>query len=163
MINELILRRGLMGTRNGIDWATIGHGMVDFTTQFSVPAGALPTFGNVSTNMYAFIGRGNLTAIDFTNQLYIPSRLCQNCTGLTSITIPTTVTRIGDYTFYGCSGLTEVICENSAPTTLGASVFDACTNLASIYVPDASVSTYQGTSQWSTYASIIKPISQRPT
>lgn len=32
-----------------------------------------------------------------------------NCSGLTSITIPFSVTRIGAYAFGGCSGLTSIV------------------------------------------------------
>lgn len=162
MINELILRRGLMGTRNGIDWATIGHGMLDLTTPFDVPAGAIPYFTAVTVGTYLFIGRTNLQNIDFTGQIYIPERICQGV-GISTLTLPDTITRIGNYAFYGCVSLTEVISEKSTPPTLGTGALQGCTSLTSIYVPDASVSTYQGTSGWSTYASIIKPISQRPT
>lgn len=162
MVNELILRRGLMGTRNGIDWATIGHGMLDYTTPFSVSAEALPHFTSVAVGTYLFIGRSNLQNIDFTGQIYIPERICQGV-GISTLTLPDTITRIGNYAFYGCVSLTEVISEKSTPPTLGAGALQGCTSLTSIYVPDASVSTYQSTSGWSTHASIIKPISQRPT
>ena len=162
MINELILRRGLMGTRNGIDWATIGHGMLDYTTPFSVPAEALPYFTSMFVGKYLFIERANLQNIDFTGQINIPERICQSC-GLTSVTFPDTITRIGNYSFYGNLQLTEVISLATTPPTMQNNALQGNTALQSIYVPDASVSTYQGTSGWSSYASIIKPISQRPT
>lgn len=163
MVNELILRRGLMGAKSGgVDWATIGHGMIDCSTPFSVPAEVLPLFGSVSVFSYLFIGRSNLKSIGFEGQSYIPERICQGC-GLTTVTFPDTLERIGNYAFYGNLSLTEVISLATTPPTFGTSALQGCTALASIYVPDASVSTYQGTSGWSTYASIIKPISQRPT
>jgi hypothetical protein len=158
---ELMMRR--MGAKSGgIDWATIGHGMVDYTTPFSVPAEIIPTISGIGDKTYMFIFRGNLQSIDFESLSYIPERFCQGCTSLTTITFPTTMIRIGGYSFYGCTSLQEVIVQKDTPPALGANVFGNCTSLAVIYVPDASVSAYQGASQWSTYASIIKPISQRP-
>ena len=163
-MNELIQRRGAMmqSRSGGIDWATIGHGMVDFTTPFSVPAEALPLFASVSDKAYAFVNRQNLKGMDFDGQIYIPERICQNC-GLTSVTFPDTVTRIGNYSFYGNLQLTEVISLATTPPTMTNTALQGNSALTSIYVPDASVSTYQGTSGWSSFASIIKPISQRPT
>ena len=45
-----------------------------------------------------------------------------NCTGLTSIEIPSSVTSIGNYAFDGCSGLTSVTIGNSV-TSIGIGAF----------------------------------------
>ena len=110
----------------------------------------------------------------------IPDTVFYYCTRLTSVTIPDTVTSIGDSAFMGCSSLTSVIIPSSVtrlkygafydctgltsitinattPPTLGGYVFDN-TNNCPIYVPAASVSTYQSASGWSTYASRIQAI-----
>ena len=45
---ELIRRRNMLGeSGSAIDWATIGHGMVDLTTPFEIPAEILPIFTDV--------------------------------------------------------------------------------------------------------------------
>ena len=45
------------------------------------------------------------------------------CSGLTSITIPSSVTSIGDWAFVDCSGLTNVIFMGNAPTMDGSLFF----------------------------------------
>ncbi len=45
------------------------------------------------------------------------------CSGLTSITIPNNVTSIGDYAFYACNGLTSITIPNSV-TNIGKHAFD---------------------------------------
>jgi len=47
-----------------------------------------------------------------------------NCSGLTSVTIPSSVTSIGSNAFYGCSLLTSITIPNSV-TSIGGSAFDA--------------------------------------
>ena len=54
-------------------------------------------------------------------------------TSLTSITIPNSVTSIGEQSFYGCSGLTSIIIPSNV-TSIGKWAFEACTNLASITI-----------------------------
>jgi hypothetical protein len=55
------------------------------------------------------------------------------CSGLTSVTIPNSVTEIGDWVFVGCSSLTSVTIPNSV-TEIGDWVFVGCSSLTSIAV-----------------------------
>ena len=59
----------------------------------------------------------------------------KNCVSLTSITIPHGVTSIGEGAFYGCTGLTSLIIPNSV-TIIENSVFSVCTGLTGIIIPN---------------------------
>ena len=59
----------------------------------------------------------------------------ENCTGLTSVTIPNSVTSIGNYAFQGCSGLKSVSIPGSVET-IGFYTFDNCISLTSITIPE---------------------------
>ena len=63
----------------------------------------------------------------------------EDCTGLTSITIPYGVTSIGCNAFYGCTGLTSITIPDSV-TSIGSWAFDDCTGLTSITIPDSVTS-----------------------
>lgn len=81
-------------------------------------------------------------------------------TALTSIRLPATLSSIGDYQFFGCTSLVTIICEATIPPSLGANfMYQASLVGKSIYVPDASVADYQAATNWSNFASIIKPLS----
>ena len=58
------------------------------------------------------------------------------CYGLTSISIPNSVKIIGEYAFYYCSGLTSIKIPNSV-TVIGYRAFDCCGGLTSITIPDS--------------------------
>ena len=74
------------------------------------------------------------------------------CSGLTSITIPASVTSIVYSAFFGCSGLATVTVY--APScTLGFNAFSACGNLKNIYVFSDLVDDYKAA--WSAYESKI--------
>ena len=62
----------------------------------------------------------------------IGERAFYNCTGLTSITIPDSITSIENYAFYGCSGLTSITIPESV-TSIGIWAFAYCTGLTKIY------------------------------
>ena len=61
------------------------------------------------------------------------------CSGLTSIIIPNSVTSIGRYAFYGCSGLTSITIPNSV-TSIGERAFYGCSGLTSITIPNSVTS-----------------------
>ena len=69
----------------------------------------------------------------------ISSYAFRNCSGLTSITIPDSVTSIGSYAFDGCSGLKSVTIGNSV-TSIGSYAFSGCSGLTSITIPDSVTS-----------------------
>ena len=61
------------------------------------------------------------------------------CTGLTSVTIPNSVTSIGSGAFYSCTGLTSVTIPNSV-TSIGNSAFSDCSGLTSVIIPTSVTS-----------------------
>ena len=56
----------------------------------------------------------------------------EGCTGLTSITIPSSVTSLGDFCFQGCSGLISITIPSSV-TSLGGNCFLNCQKLETVY------------------------------
>lgn len=58
------------------------------------------------------------------------------CTNLTSITIPNSVTTIGSSAFHKCTSLTSITIPESV-TTIGSSAFNGCTVLTSVTIPES--------------------------
>ena len=61
------------------------------------------------------------------------------CSGLTSVTIPNSVTSIGERAFSGCSGLTSLTIGNSV-TSIGSGAFSGCSGLTSVAIPNSVTS-----------------------
>ena len=61
------------------------------------------------------------------------------CMGLTSVTIPNSVTSIGGWAFWRCYGLTSVTIPNSV-TSIGHSAFFLCKGLTSVTIPNSVTS-----------------------
>lgn len=95
------------------------------------------------------IGSAGFIYTNYINQIDLPSTL-------------TTIEANGFNSATNRSSGCEMICRATTPPTVEANGL-LNNNFTAIYVPDASVSTYQSASGWSDYAGIIKPISQRPT
>lgn len=66
-----------------------------------------------------------------------------SCSDLTSVTIPESVTSIGEYTFYNCS-IISVTIPNSV-TSIGESAFRGCGSLTSVTIPERLTSIASNT------------------
>jgi hypothetical protein len=80
----------------------------------------------------AFYGCVGLTSVTLPASLTsIGASAFYDCSGLTSVTLPASLDSIGEYAFYGCSGLTADTLQSAMPPTLGEGAFagvpDACT------------------------------------
>ena len=83
---------------------------------------------------------------DLVTELVIPNGVTKikdyafsGCSGLTSIEIPNSVTSIGSSAFYGCSGITSIEIPNSV-TSIGSSAFYGCSGITSIEIPNSVTS-----------------------
>ena len=66
----------------------------------------------------------------------IQPRAFFGCSGLTSVTIPSSVTSIWSYAFSCCSGLTSVTIPSSV-TSIGGGTFSNCSGLTSVTIPNS--------------------------
>ena len=95
---------------------------------------------NTKTILEAYIGNSSNVIIP-NSVTSIGEYAFYNCTGLTSVTIPNSVTTIGESAFESCTGLTSVTIPNSV-TTIGNYAFYECTGLTSVTIPN-SVTTIE--------------------
>ncbi len=106
---------------------------------FSNGVGTITFSGDVTSigwGMGAFVGCTGLTSITIPNSVTsIEEGAFAGCDGLTSITIPNSITSIGDGAFDGCTGLTSITIPNSI-TSIEGRTFRGCTGLTSITIPN---------------------------
>ena len=89
---------------------------------------------------YAFYGCSSLTSLTLpSNVTKIGESAFEGCSGLTSLTLPSSVTSIGSSAFHGCSGLTSLTLPSSV-TSIGWSAFSGCSGLTSLTLPSSVTS-----------------------
>ena len=102
---------------------------------------------NCSLN-YCSIAVSNIEQVTIGDEVEIIPDGFVSGSKITSITIPNSVTTIGDYALRGCSGLTSVTIGNSV-TTIGEGAFISCSALTSIDIPN-SVTSIGGSAFYNT-------------
>ena len=93
----------------------------------------------IPAGAFRLIGRA-LTSITIPNSVTsIGNQAFQNCTSLTSITLPDGVTSIGNLAFEYCTSLTSITLPDGI-TSIGYYTFQGCRSLTSITIPDGVTS-----------------------
>ncbi|AEF84138.1 surface antigen BspA [Treponema primitia ZAS-2] len=112
---------------------------------------------------YIFIDCHALTSIKLPNSLtIINDGAFSGCHLLARFDFPYSLNSMGYnifYSYYDPPALTTLIVRAVNPPAWDGSMYRSS---IIIYVPDASVDAYQGASNWSAYASKIKPINELP-
>ena len=98
---------------------------------------------------------GNITIpaqVSYNSQTYsvtsIGAGAFDSC-AMSSISIPNSVTSIGDYAFSECYNLTSVVIPNSV-TSIGDNAFYKCSSLTSVVIPNSVTSIEHGAFSWCT-------------
>ena len=112
----------------------------------SNPSGV--TSGRSESYMYSI---ESITVPDGTTSLV--SSQFRSCISLKKVMLPSSITSIGNSAFQECYSLIELHLKSSTPPTLGTNVLQKTGPSLVIYVPTASLTDYQGASNWSSYSS----------
>lgn len=120
----------------------------------------------IKLNSYAFNNCENLKVSETpVGVTLIPNSAFYKCSSISEMTIKGVITQIDYNAFYGCSKLAKLVMPNitSVPTLKSTSAFDSTpikSGTGYIYVPDSLVTQMQSASNWATYASQIKGVSE---
>ncbi|MBR3831829.1 MAG: leucine-rich repeat domain-containing protein [Muribaculaceae bacterium] len=108
----------------------------------------------INKNLYGYKGTMPTgTSIDIKDgTIFICGSAFEECTGLTSVTIPYSVTEIGGSAFYGCTGLNTITSKCETPPTIYYSSFSNYN--ATLYVPNVSLDAYHADENWSRFTNI---------
>jgi hypothetical protein len=110
----------------------------DYTGNVIIPESVTyngKSYSVTSIDEYAFEDCTGLTSVTIPNSVTsIGNDAFEGCTGLTSVTIPNSVSFIGSFAFYECNSLTTITIPNSV-TYIDYGAFEGCKNISQVIVP----------------------------
>ena len=129
-------------TVNGLNYQEtgVGTGQVKITGYTIEPTGVFDIPETVSPS-----SGGNYTVTKIGDEVFA------NCTNLTEVIFPSTITEIGEYAFYYSRDLTSITCYASTPPAMGENAFGTADKTIPVYVPANALSSYQSNADWSEF------------
>lgn len=119
-----------------------------------------------TTGSYSFASCYALTSVEIPKLTAVTFNLFSACRSLTRVEFPS-ATAVSAQAFNGCESLDTLILSADTVATMSNTNALTGTPIAAgtgyVYVPDSLVNSYKAASNWSTYASQIKPLSELPT
>ena len=80
----------------------------------------------------------------------------ENCSGLTTVIIPNSVTNIADRAFSDCPELTDVYCNAEVvPSTAPNAFQNSYIDYATLHVPSTSIEAYKSVEPWKNFKNIV--------
>lgn len=152
-----------MFTNSGIKSVQIPAWMTSVPNDFLVSCKKLETVTFAQNSQVTSIGNNFVVDCNLVQQIVLPEgvqtigdKLGSNCSSLTLIDLPSTVTSVGRYS--SSDNVTTFICRAITPPTLAIGI--RINVNGKIYVPDQSIADYKAASNWSSQSSKIVGISQ---
>ena len=132
-------------------------GKMPANTHITIKDGTLGISGSAFYTFYST----NLTSISIPNSVTsIGESAFYNCSSLASISIPNSVTFIGGAAFYHCNNLTVIVSEIEKIFRIEKSVFYSYDKdiyaTATLIVPKGTKAAYQATEGWNKFANIFE-------
>ena len=129
-------------TVNGLNYQEtgVGTGKVKITGYTIEPTGVFDIPETVSPS-----SGGSYTVTKIGDEVFA------NCTNLTEVIFPSTITEIGEYAFYYSRDLTSITCYASTPPAMGENAFGTADKTIPVYVPADALSSYQSNADWSEF------------
>ena len=94
------------------------------------------SFEEVSSIQKLHLTKGTGVGVDYTSSSKYYTPWCRSGDNLTEIILDEGITRIGNYTFYNCTGVSSIDIPDSL-TGLGWNAFSCCKSLTSVTIPDS--------------------------
>ena len=137
---NLITNLKIVGEVNGTDWKFIRE-MAGRDYDMNITDGKLSILDLSDAKIVE--GGSDYWEGSYTSNDNLGDHAFYGCNGLTSLTIPSSVTSIGDYAFEGCSGLTSIYAYPEKLPKLGTGVFYRCdAKNCTVYVPIGTFGDY---------------------